>query len=164
MSVKLASSTDLEANQKISAASDAASDLMAIYSRNFSAFLKAQKIMMDGNKSLIEHQIECIRSTMEQTMKLAQDIISEPDMKASLKKRCESIKASMTGGMCNANILSEVNARFNGQAAEAIQTRIFESIDEMEAILEKVMDGYSLFIQPISLIKDHSAKPQNGQS
>jgi transcriptional regulator of heat shock response len=151
MSVKLASSTDLEANQKISAASDAASDLMAIYSRNFSAFLKAQKIMMDGNKSLIEHQIECIRSTMEQTMKLAQDIISEPDMKASLKKRCESI-------------LSEVNARFNGQAAEAIQTRIFESIDEMEAILEKVMDGYSLFIQPISLIKDHSAKPQNGQS
>jgi hypothetical protein len=85
-------------------------------------------------------------------------------MKASLKKRCESVKASMTGGMCNANILSEVSARFNGEAAEAIQTRIFESIDEMEAILEKVIDGYSVFTQPISLIKDHSAKPQNGRT
>jgi phasin family protein len=142
MTVQSVVTASAETGQRAPAAPDPLSAVMAIHRRNIEALLKAQQAVMEGNKALMEHQIECLRSTMEQTMTVAQGIMKEPDVKANFKKRCESIKTSMQGGICNSNILSEVSARFNGKAAQIIQDRLYEAIDESEAVFETVFDSY----------------------
>jgi hypothetical protein len=133
---------EVGAAQGASAAQNPFSALMEIHRRNLEAFMKAQQAIMEGNKAVMEHQIECFRSTMDRITTTAQGIMGESDVKANFKKRCESMKTSMQGGICNSNILSEVSARYHGKAAQIIQDRIYEAIDESEAIFETMCDNY----------------------
>jgi hypothetical protein len=133
---------DIGAARGIAGRQEPLTALMDIQRRNLDAFMKAQQAMLEGNKAVMEHQIECLRSTMEQVMTAAQGIMGEADVKANFRKRCESMKSSMRGGICNSNILSEVSARHNGKAVQIIQDRIYQAIDEAEAVLEAMYDEY----------------------
>ena len=41
----------------------------------------------------------------------------------------------------NNNIVSEINARFNADAAQIIQNRISEMLDEVQALFETMLDA-----------------------
>jgi phasin family protein len=114
-------------------------DIMTIHLRNMEAFAKAQQALIDGNKSLLEQQIDIFRSMTEQVLRTAQGIASETDPRSNLAKRFEAAKASMQDGIGNANILSEMSARSGAQAAQIIQNRTFEALDELEAVLEGML-------------------------
>jgi len=131
----------VDTDQAVSTAPDSFNVLMTIHRRNIEALLKAQQVIMAGNKTLMEHQIECFRSTMEQTVKAAQGIMQESDVKANFRKCCENMKALMQGRICNSNILSEVSARSNGEAAQIIQNRIYEALDESGDAFDSIMSG-----------------------
>src|SRR6188472_3472761 len=67
-------------------------EMMAICSRNLVALLAAQKAMLDGNKSLLERQMEVYRSSLDAVLKAAHDIGSDPDLRSNVGKRFEATK------------------------------------------------------------------------
>ena len=142
MNVQSVKSPVAESDQKVPAPANPIDVLLAIHRRNIEAMLKAQQTIMEGNKAMMEHQMECLRSTVEQTMKAVQGIMQEPDVKTNFRKCCESMKTSMQGSTCNSNILLEVNARFNGQASQIIQNRIYEALDESGDVFDAMLDSY----------------------
>jgi len=133
----------VEGPPEVPAATHPIGAMMAIYGRNLEALLEAQQIMMEGNKALLERQFQCLRSTLDETMKASQVILDEPNVKANFKKRCEAMKASMHGGTCNSNILTSISADFQVKASQVIQDRIYAAIDESQAVIETLLDGCS---------------------
>ena len=116
---------------------------MAIHLRNLEAFAKAQQALIEGNKPLLDQQLDTFRSMVEQIGKAAQEIASTTDPRSNLRRRFDAVKAAMQDGIGNTNILSEMGARSGAQAAQIIQDRTFEALDELEAVLEGMLDAGS---------------------
>jgi len=114
---------------------------MTIHLRNMEAFAKAQHALLEGNKSLMEQQLNIFKSMADQVVKAAQDITSETDLKSNVRKRFDAVKASMQDGIGNANIISEMSARSSAQAAQIIQDRTYEALDELRAALESMLEA-----------------------
>ena len=116
---------------------------MAIHLRNLEAFAKAQQALIEGNKPLLDQQLDTFRSMVEQIGKAAQEIASTTDPRSNLRKRFDAVKAAMQDGIGGTNIISEVSARSGAQAAQIIQDRTFEALDELQAVLEGMLDAGS---------------------
>jgi Rod binding domain-containing protein len=78
---------------------------------------------------------------VEQIGKAAQEIASTTDPRSNLKKRFDTVKAAMQDGIGSTNIISEVSARSGAQAAQIIQDRTFEALDELQAVLEGMLNA-----------------------
>lgn len=114
-------------------------EITAIHLRNMEALAEAQRTMLEGFKSLLQRQLEIIQSATEEGMKAAQDILSDPDLRSNVAKRFDATRAAMLSGTGSANILSEMAARANAQAAGIIQNRALEVLDEVKAAVDKAL-------------------------
>src|SRR3954468_8014462 len=119
--------------------SNVASEFLAIFQRNMEAFSKVQQIIMNGNKAVLEKKIDVFRSNVEHALKSTQDILLERDLKIKTKKIFDFTRSNMQDSTGNNNIVSEINARFNADAAQIIQTRVFEVLDEVQALFETML-------------------------
>ena len=118
-----------------------ASDFLAIFQRNMEAFSKAQQVIINGNKAVLDKKVDVFRSTFEHAMKSAQDIMMECDLKIKTQKIFDVVRSNMQDSTGNNNIVTEINARFNADAAQIVQSRTFEVLDEIQAICEKMLDA-----------------------
>ena len=143
MNAKLASATAPQIPRELPDARNPADEFVAIQLRNIEAFTRAQRTMMDGGRTIVEQQLEIITSTATQAMKSAQEIMSEFDLRANLRKRFVVFKASMQDGIGNANSLAEISARSSAQAAQIAHERAVESLDEFQTMLDGAMAAFS---------------------
>jgi hypothetical protein len=118
-----------------------ASEFLAIFQRNMEAFSKVQQIVMNGNKAVLEKQIGVFQSNVEHAVKSTQDILLERDLKIKTQKIFDFARSNMQDSTGNNNIVSEINARFNADAAQIIQNRVFEVLDEVQALFETMLDA-----------------------
>src|SRR3954449_906762 len=118
-----------------------ASEFLAIFQRNMEAFSKVQQIVMNGNKAALEKQISVFQSNVEHAVKSTQDILLERDLKVKTQKIFDFTRSNMQASTGNNNIVSEINARYNADAAQIIQTRVFEVLDEVQALFETMLDA-----------------------
>ena len=121
--------------------SNVASDFLAIFQRNMEAFSKVQQIIMNGNKAVLEKKIDVFQSNVEHAMKSTQDILLERDLKIKMQKIFDFARSNMQDSTGNNNMVSEINARFNADAAQIIQNRVFEALDEVQALFETMLDA-----------------------
>ena len=65
----------------------------------------------------------------------------ERDLKIKTQKIFDVVRSNMQDSTGNNNIVAEINARFNADAAQIVQGRTFEVLDEMQALFEKMLDA-----------------------
>jgi azurin len=118
-----------------------AGDFLAIFQQNMEAFTKAQQIIINGNKIVLDKKVDVFKSTFEHTMKSAQDIVMERDLKIKTQKIFDVVRSGMRDSTGNNNIIAETNARFIADAAQIVQSRTFEMLDEVQALCEKMLDA-----------------------
>jgi hypothetical protein len=118
-----------------------ASEFLAIFQRNMEAFSKAQQIVVNGNKAVLEKKIGVFQSNVEHAVKSTQDILLERDLKIKTQKIFDFARSNMQDSTGNNNMVSEINARFNADAAQIIQNRVFETLDEVQALFETMLDA-----------------------
>jgi hypothetical protein len=121
--------------------SNVASEFLAIFQRNMEAFSKVQQIIMNGNKAVLEKKIDVFRFNVEHAMKSTQGILLERDLKIKTQMIFDFTRSNMQDSTGNNNIVSEINARFNADAAQIIQNRVFEALDEVQALFETMLDA-----------------------
>src|SRR3954452_16952817 len=121
--------------------SNVAGEFLAIFQRNMEAFSEVQQIIMNGNKAVLEKKIDVFRSNIEHALKSTQDILLERDLKIKTQKIFDFAKSNMQDSTGNNNVVSEINAPFSADAAQIIQNRAFEVLDEMQALFETMLDA-----------------------
>jgi phasin family protein len=114
--------------------------VIAIHLRNVEALAKAQQSLIEGNKLVLQHQLECFRAAMDQARKSAQDMLSDPDPKSNVCRRFDLVKACMKQNTCDASMLAELSAKFSGEAGQIIQERVYRSLDEAKALVGRFFD------------------------
>ncbi len=118
-----------------------AAEMMAICGRNLEALMAAQKAMLDGNKGLLEAQMEVYRASLDAVLKAAQDIGSDPDLRSNVGKRFAATKNLIADSVGNSNIISEVSARGSAQVVQILESRLTAMLDEMQGAFDKVLSS-----------------------
>ena len=119
--------------------SSIASDFLAIFTKNIEAYSKAQQVITNGNKIVVEKRVDIFTSTFWHAMNSAQDLIMEPDIHVKVQKTFDVVRSNMQESTGNNNIIAEMNARSNAEAAQIVQSRTFEVLDEMQALFKKML-------------------------
>src|SRR3954469_20633362 len=96
---------------------------------------------MNDNKAVLEKKIDIFKSNVEHVMKSTRDILLEQDLKIKTQKIFDFARSNMQDSTGNNNIVSEINARFSADAAQIIQNRVFEALDEVQALFETMLDA-----------------------
>ena len=118
-----------------------AGDFLAIFKQNLEAFSKVQQTIVSGNKDVLDKRVDVFTSILEHAMRSVQDIMLERDLKVKTQKIFDAVRSHMQESTGNNNIVAEMNARSNAEAAQIVQSRTFEVLDEMQALFEKVLDA-----------------------
>jgi hypothetical protein len=121
--------------------SNIAGDFLAIFSRNIEAYSRAQQIIINGNKTLLDKRVDVFTSTLWHATMSAQDLMLERDIHVKVQKVFDVVRSSIQESTGNNNIIAEMNARSNAEAAQIVQSRTFEVLDEMQALFKKMLDA-----------------------
>ena len=115
-------------------------EVVAIHLRNVEALAKAQQSLIEGNKLILQQQLECFRAAMDQAGKSARDVLSDPDPKSNACKHFDLLKACLKRNTCDAGMLAELSVKFSGEAGHIIQERVYQSLDEAKAVVSRLFD------------------------
>jgi hypothetical protein len=121
--------------------SNIAGEFLAIFSRNVEAYSRAQQIIINGNKTVLDKRVDVFTSTLWHATMSAQDLMLERDIHVKVQKVFDVVRSSMQESTGNNNIIAEMNARSNAEAAQIVQSRTFEVLDEMQALFKKMLDA-----------------------
>jgi hypothetical protein len=124
--------------------SNIAGEFLAIFSRNIEAFSKAQQTIVSGNKTVLDKRVDIFTSTLWHAMTSAQELMLERDLHVKVQKIFDVVRSNMQESTGNNNIIAEMNARSNAEAAQIVQSRTFEVLDEMQALFKKMLDASSV--------------------
>ena len=121
--------------------SNIAGDFLAIFSRNIETYSRVQQTMIKGNKNTLDKRVDVFTSTLWNATTSAQEIMLERDLHLKVQKIFDVARSNMQESTGNNNIIAEMNARSNAEAAQIVQSRTFEVLDEMQALLKKMLDA-----------------------
>src|SRR3954447_12392788 len=121
--------------------SNIAGDFLAILSRNIEAYSRAQQIIINGSKTVLDKRVDVFTSTLWHAMTSAQEIMLERDLHVKMQKIFDVVRSNMQENTGNNNIIAEMNARSTAEAAQIVQSRTFEVLDEMQALFKKMLDA-----------------------
>jgi len=121
--------------------SSIAGDFLAIFSRNIEAYSRAQQIIINGSKTVLDKRVDVFTSTLWHARTSAQELMLERDIHVKVQKIFNVVRSNMQESTGNNNIIAEMNARSNAEAAQIVQSRTFEVLDEMQALFKKMLDA-----------------------
>jgi hypothetical protein len=120
---------------------DVAREITAIHLRNLEALAEAQRFLIEGNKLVLQQQLECFQMTLDRMNKAVQDILSDLDPRSNVGRRFDLLKDCMKQSTCDTSILAELGSKFSGKASNIVQERVYRSLDEAKAVVGMLFDG-----------------------
>ena len=121
--------------------SNIAGGFLTIFQRNIEAYSKAQQIIISGNKNVLDKRVDVFMSTLWHATTSAQELMLERDLRVKMQKVFDVVRSNMQESTGNNNIIAEMNARSNAEAAQIVQSRTFEVLDEMQAMFTNMLDA-----------------------
>lgn len=111
--------------------------LMAAQQRNVDALSSASKLAVEGLQQVAQRQAELLRDAFEQSSEAAQQYARLSTAEERLAQQAKYAKAAFKTGLDNAREISGMVTRTATEAAEIVNNRIIEGLDEMEGLVVK---------------------------
>ena len=105
--------------------------------KNFEAFNAAQQIALEAAQAVSRRQVEILRELMEESADAVKELTAVGKPEEKLAKQTELFKQSFEHSLANLRELAEMGAKSNGEAAELINQRITEALDEIKTAIQK---------------------------
>lgn len=105
--------------------------------KNIEAITAANRVAIEGAQALVRRQGEIIRETLEQTSKAVSELSAVEGPDAKFGKQTELAKAAYEKAVSNMRELAEISAKSNSEAAELLNARVAEGLDELKAQIRK---------------------------
>jgi phasin family protein len=110
---------------------------MAAQRRNIEALTTANQLAMEGMQSVARRQMEIVRQSMEEMASMATALMSPAAPEARLERQAELAKSAFERTLSNLKELGEMVSKSNAEAADVINRRIGEMLDEVKAAAKK---------------------------
>ncbi len=114
------------------------SAIMETQRKNIEAMTTANRVALEGMQAMMRRQSEILQQAMQEltdTLKTYKADSKPEDVAAT---QIDQAKAAFEKAMANARELAEMSAKSNTEAAEAINKRFTESMDEFKDMLLKL--------------------------
>lgn len=106
--------------------------VMASQQKNLEALTKANQVMFEGTRAVMQREIEILQKAMAEFAAATKDLMAEGDPGAQASKRLELAQASFQAAVENMRELAELAGRSNREALEVINQRAAESLEEIQ--------------------------------
>ncbi len=105
--------------------------------KNLEVLSAAQAIALEAAQAVSRRQIEILRELMEESAGAVKELTAVGKPEEKLARQTELFKQSFEHSLANLRELAEMGAKSNGEAAELINQRITESLDEIKTAIQK---------------------------
>ena len=94
-------------------------------------------VALEGFQAVVRRQSEIVRQTMEQTSSMMTELMAAGSPEDKVAKQADLVKLAFEKALSNARELAELVAKSNSEAAEVINKRVSESLEEVKAVVTK---------------------------
>ena len=132
--------------------------VLASQQKNIQALTAANQLAIEGFQAVVRRQSEIVRQTMEQTSSMVTELMAAGSPEDKVAKQADLVKLAFEKALSNARELAELVAKSNSEAAEVINKRVSESLEEVKAVVAKVKCQVSpRFIPPVGILPGRAA-------
>src|SRR6059058_6370618 len=111
--------------------------LWAAQRRNIEALSQANQLAVEGVQAVTRRQIELTRETFEGFSTLLRDLAQPASPEDRIAKNTDYAKQMLEKGVNHGREVVSIAAKTGADAAEVLQKRATESLDEMRALASK---------------------------
>lgn len=112
--------------------------LLAAQRRNIEAVTAANQLAVEGVQAVLRRQAEILRVTVEETSTVISDILAAGSPEEKVSKQAELVKSAFEKALAHLKELSEMIAKSNGEAADILNKRVSEGLDEVKLAVAKI--------------------------
>ena len=109
--------------------------------KNIEALTTANKVAFEGAQALAQRQAEITRQAVEEMGKAFQHFANGGSPELKLAKQAELMKESYEAALANLRELAEMGAKSQAEAADVLNKRFTESLDEFKSAIETSSKG-----------------------
>ena len=110
------------------------SGIIASQQKTLEALTVANKTAIAGIQAVATRQAEILQQTMTATASAAADLIKSGTPQEAAAKQTDLVKSTFEKALSDMTEISEMVAKSNSEAGDAINKRITESLDEVKKI------------------------------
>lgn len=104
--------------------------------RNIEALTSANQLAAEGVQAVARRQAEIMRETMTEVRKATEDLMSGGTPEQAVAKQTELAKSAFEHAISNMREVAEMMAKSQNEAADVINRRISESLDEIKRMVQ----------------------------
>ncbi len=105
------------------------------FQRNLDAMNQASQAIATGMQAYAEKQAAMLQASMERAQEAIKDASESGDPSTNATQQLERAKAAYDKAVQDMNEISQIMAKTNAEASDAIEQRISESFDEIQKLL-----------------------------
>src|SRR5689334_13400130 len=109
--------------------------VLASQQKNIQALTAANQLALEGFQAVVRRQSEIVRQTMEQTSSMMSELLAAGSPEDKVAKQADLVKVAFEKALANARELAELGAKSNSEAADVINKRVSESLEEVKALI-----------------------------
>ena len=110
------------------------------YQRNLEAMNQASQAIATGVQAYAEKQAAMLQASMERAQESIKQASETGDPSAKATQQLDRAKAAYEQAVEDMNEISQIMAKTNAEATEAIENRISESFEEIQKLLSTQKD------------------------
>ena len=103
--------------------------------RNLEAFTAANQLAFEGAKAITERQVELARQVWEESAEAARTLGTVGKPEDQLAQQTSLVKRGFERSVANLREIAEMGAKSNSEAAEVLNRRFVEGLDEVTAVM-----------------------------
>ncbi len=112
--------------------------IMETQRKNLEAVASANRLLVEGLQAVSKRQTEILQQTMEEVSSSINDLAKSGAPQEAAAKQAELIKSGFEKALGNMRELTEMVAKSNNEATDAVAGRISESLDELRSMAQQM--------------------------
>jgi phasin family protein len=111
---------------------------LASQQKNIQALTAANQLAFEGFQAVARRQSEILRQSIEQTTAIVTELLAAGSPEDKVAKQTELVKLAFEKALANTRELAELVTKSNSEAADVINKRVSEGLEELKAAAAKV--------------------------
>ncbi|MCB9946576.1 MAG: phasin family protein [Rhodospirillaceae bacterium] len=111
--------------------------VMSAQRKNIEALTAANKLAFEGMQAVARRQADVMRQMMEEMSGMISDMMSTGSPEEKVARQADMAKKTFERILANMKELAEMLSKSNTEAADVINGRISESLEELKAMAHK---------------------------
>lgn len=109
--------------------------------KNIEALTAANQVAFEGVQAVAQRQAEIFRKSFEDAAAAVNTLTAAGKPEEKLAKQADFVKKGYEQAVANGRELLELSAKSNGEAAEVLNQRFVEGIDEVKTAIKTFSNG-----------------------